>query len=410
MRLLFLSPQLPWPPVSGARLRVYHLLRAAASAHDVDLLAFSDPEPPAEALVRLDALCADVALVPAPPPRPPLRRLVATVASPLPDLAERLWSTAMRWRLAARLAERPYAAVQASGLEMGRYLLDVRGPRRILDEFNVEYRLQQSVARADWRTPASWPGAAYSTVQTAKLKAFEALLCRRADLVLSVSEPDARDLRRLAPGTPVHVVPNGVDTAALPYHDPAPDPPPNLLFTGSLDYRPNVDAALWFIHAVLPALKATVPNVRFFIVGHRPPPPLVEAGKHDTAIAVTGSVPDLQPYWDQAAVYVLPMRMGGGVRFKALEALALGLPLVSTGFGMQGVQAQDGTHYLQADSPRDFATAVVRLLANHDLRVRLARAGRALAEQRLDWRHVEPRLLAAYQALPGLPLPAEARR
>src|SRR5581483_4659396 len=174
---------------------------------------------------------------------------------------------------------------------------------------------------------------------------------------------------------------------------------PALLFTGTMDYRPNADAALWLAREVLPLLRREAPAVRLFVVGHRPPAALVALGKCDRALAVTGSVPDLDPYWDAAAVYVLPMRTGGGVRFKAMEALALGLPLVSTSFGMQGLDAEPGRHYLRADRADEFAAAVLRLLSDADLRARLAPAGRALAEERFDWRHVAPRLLRAYASL-----------
>ncbi len=403
MRLLFLSPQLPWPLVSGARLRVYHLLRAAAREHRVDLLSFADDGPSASVPMELRELCGTVELVSAPPRRSPLARVLGAALSPLPDLAERLWSAEMRQALANRLASQRYDAVQACGLEMGRYLMQVRGPRRILDEFNAEYLLQRSAARTDLTSPSGWPAVAYSAAQVTRLRAFEAALCRHADLVLAVSDEDAVALRELAPATPIHIVPNGVDPGSFPFHEPGTDCQPTLLFTGSMDYRPNDDAALWFVQRVLPLVKARLPEVRFFVVGHRPRPALVDSVRHDTAIAVTGGVDALEPYWDAACLYVLPMRMGGGVRFKAMEALSLGLPLVSTTFGMQGIAARPEHEYLNADTPETFAAAIFRLLEDAALRLRLARAGRELVEQRYAWRHVEPRLLHAYAELSGEP-------
>ncbi len=140
-----------------------------------------------------------------------------------------------------------------------------------------------------------------------------------------------------------------------------------------------------------------MPETRVFVVGRGPAPDIVARCQHDPRIAVTGPVDSLDPYWSRASVYVLPVRGGGGTRFKALEAMAAGLPIVSTPMGMEGIAAQDGTHYLSGETPTELAAAIVRLLEDRALRDRLAEAALRLVRERYDWRVVASRLLDVYR-------------
>ena len=169
-----------------------------------------------------------------------------------------------------------------------------------------------------------------------------------------------------------------------------------LAFTGTMDFRPNVDAVLWFARQVLPLIQAQVPDVRFFAVGQRPHRRL-EVLRNDPAITLTGLVKDTRPYIAGAAVYVVPLRVGGGTRFKILEALSMGKPLVSTALGAEGFPVKHGRELLLADQAEDFAAAVVSLLHDPARRQELGRAGRALVEARYDWRAIVPLVEEAYE-------------
>lgn len=401
MKVLFVCPQLPFPPDRGTGLRNFGLVRTVAGGgHEVHLLAIATEPVPAESLEGLRPFCRRVETVP-PPRRGMLARAADLPLSNLPDLALRLWSPAFLRRLLRLHAEERYDVVQVEGLELSTYGRAVRGAFLVLDEHNVEYRLQERTFRTDLRHPRRLVGAAYSLVQWRRLRRWEARRCAEAHAVLAVSEADAEALAALS-RRQVATVPNGVDLAATAFVEP-PDPAPQAaLFTGTMDFRPNHDAAAWFAGEALPLVRARRPELRFWVVGRGARPSLAELNKRPSGVVVTGEVPSVDPYWARAGVYVLPMRFGGGVRFKAIEALARGVPLVSTRQGVEGLDLEPGRDYLLAESGPAFAEAVDRLLADAELRRRLARAGRAAVEA-LDWSRIAERLLAVYERL-------EARR
>jgi polysaccharide biosynthesis protein PslH len=171
------------------------------------------------------------------------------------------------------------------------------------------------------------------------------------------------------------------------------------VFSGTLDFRPNVDALTWFAREVLPRVQARRPDAHLVVVGKRPAPALRQLARGG-AVTIVGEVPDTRPYIAGAVVYIVPMRIGGGVRLKLLEALALEAPVVSTGMGAEGVAGLcGGEHCLLADDPAAFAEAVLRLLADRALGRRLGAAGRALVQERYDWSTIVPGLEAIYQEL-----------
>ncbi|MCC7105605.1 MAG: glycosyltransferase [Chloroflexi bacterium] len=403
MKILFVCPQLPYPLDQGTRLRNFSLIRAAAAGgHVVHVLGLATPPVPRESLDALGAYCQRVETVP--PPRRPLAARVADVPlSSLPDLALRLWTPAMLQALQRLHREERYDVVQLEGLEMAAYGAGVRGAFVLLDEHNVEHRLQERAFRTSMREPrlSSLVGGLYSLVQWRRLRSWEAQRCAEAHAVVAVSASDGETLCLLA-RRQVAVVPNSIDLAATPYVEPDDPCPTGVLFTGTMDFRPNHDAARWFADYVLPRLRQRHPELRFWVVGRNPHPDLVAYNQRPTGVVVTGGVETIEPYWARAGVYVLPMRYGGGVRFKALEALARGLPLVSTRQGVEGIDVEPGRHYLAAETSAEFAGAVERLLADGALRRTLARQGRE-AVARLDWPVVRDRLLALYERL-------EARR
>jgi polysaccharide biosynthesis protein PslH len=276
----------------------------------------------------------------------------------------------------------------------------------VLDQFNAEFVLQRRAFLAEARRLRRWHAAGYSLVQWLKLARYERRVLRACDGALAVSEEDRRTLLRLAPGVRIGVVPNGVDTAhfsraalARERAGPLSLAGATLVFSGTLDFRPNVDAVAWFVREALPQIRARRPEVRLLVVGRRPAPAL-RALAAEGALVLTGEVPDARPYIAGAAVYVVPMRIGGGVRLKLLEALSLEAAVVSTGMGAEGIgELRGGEHCLLADSPVDFAHAVLRLLDDTALGRRLGAAGRALVRERYDWSAIVPRLEGVYQGL-----------
>lgn len=408
MRLLFLTPQFPYPPHKGTTMRNYYLIAGLAARHEVDLLTMVESEDELRRTTPLSTLCRRIDGVLA-PRRGLARRAADTLLSRRPDMALRLWSPAFAAKLDTWLANTPYDIVQVEAIEMARYMLPsgdaphaARARRFIFEDHNCEYLLQQRTFETDLRAPSRWVGAAYSFVQWRKLRVFEAAVCRAADHVVAVSDADADALRRLVPGLEVHLVPNGIDVQG--YAQTADSRPPLLLhgrggvelvFTATMDFRPNVDAVLWFAHKVLPLVRQSEPEARFVVVGRNPHRRLdVLRGRPD--VVLTGAVDDVRPYIARAAVYVVPLRVGGGTRFKILEAGAMSKAMVSTSLGCEGFPVQDGRELLIADSPRAFADAVVALVRDAGRCAELGAAARAFVET-YDWKNIIPQVEAGYR-------------
>ncbi len=407
MNILFLTPQLPYPPQKGTALRNWGLISGLSQRHTIAVLSFLDPGQTPEVAGPLAAACR-VEIVP-PPARTFRDRLRDMFTTSRPDMVLRLASDEYARRLANWLAREPFDVIHIEGIEMAPYL-DVIKPLRgglgrggsgalvVFDDHNCEYLLQQRAFFTDLRAPARWPGAAYSLVQWLRLRRYEAQVCRRADRVLAVSEADAVALRRLVPNLTVTVTPNGIDTRAYRPETPSTNgqiPANALVFTGTMDFRPNVDAVLWFVGEVLPRIQAEEPDARFLAVGQRPHRRL-DALRNNLAVTLTGWVADTRPYVAAATVVVVPLRVGGGTRFKLLEAMALGKAVVATRLGAEGYPVTDGRELLLADSPADFAAAVVALLRDPQHREALGRAARAFVEERYDWRVIVPQVERVY--------------
>ena len=398
MRVLLLTPQPPFPARQGTAIRNWGILRHLADQHALSLLTFAPPSTPVPA--ELSAACQAVEFIPV-PPRGPLPRL-RTLLSARADLADRLWSPAFAAALCRLLELGQFELVQVEGLELGRYLdvIHQSAPNTpiVYDAHNAEVTIQQRAWHSDRRQPLRWPAALYSRLQIPRLARFEAGVCRQASAVTCVSAIDAAALCALLPQLRPTVLANGLDLADYPYLAPSPAAMPILTFTGKMDYRPNVDAALWFAHEILPLIQQHQPAARFEIVGQSPAAALAAlAGQ--AGISIVGAVPDVQRHIARAAVYVAPLRMGGGTRFKLLEAMALGRPVVTTTIGAEGFSVQSGRELLIANQPPEFASAVLQVLADGELARRLCLAGRAFVETAYDWAVILPRLDAVHQQL-----------
>ncbi len=217
------------------------------------------------------------------------------------------------------------------------------------------------------------------------------------DKVVVVSQADRKALQRLLPGVESAVVPNGVDTS---YYFPAgmeKESDTSLVFTGKMDFRPNVDAVLWFGQKVWPLIQEDVPKARFKVVG-RDPHPRLRPLRELPGITVTGYVEDIRPHIAEAGVYVVPLRVGGGTRLKVLEAMSMSKAIVSTSLGCEGIDITPGLELLIADEPRSFAKKAVSLMQDRERRIELGLAARRLVEARYDWQHITSLMEQVYES------------
>jgi sugar transferase (PEP-CTERM/EpsH1 system associated) len=398
LKILFLCPQPLWPVNTGARLRNFHLANALGLHCDVTILQAVDP---AELPARQTASSfKNVLSAPRSKSYTPLKIFLG-LAGPMPVTVRNYWSPQIEEVLLHTLAAQTFAAVQIESIHMAPYLQTIRRhiknpPLMILDWHNIESELMLQYARK-----ISNPVKRLVALRTGEL------LHRLEDHALSsfaahtvVSEPDREKLLQRAPGTKVYVIPNGVDTVAFAASFATPQPVSSrhtLLFVGSMDYHANSEAVLWFCSQIWPQLSVEFPNLDFKIVG-RNPPASVQA-LTSPRISVTGTVADVRPFYHQAFAVIVPLRVGGGTRLKILEAMAAGVPVISTGLGAQGIAILDRQNILLAESGSDMAAAIRALLNEPDLAPRLRVAARALVQQHYDWAVLGQQLATIYSQL-----------
>jgi sugar transferase (PEP-CTERM/EpsH1 system associated) len=409
MQLLFLTPQLPYPPRQGTTLRNFNLIKQLAQRHTIDLLSFMGPGDELTPDSELHRLCRHVATAPQ-PQRSSNQRAQDTLLSPQPDMALRLASPEMAGLVRAWTGAQQYDIVQAEGIEMAQYgMLAARTrpasaapPQFVFDNHNCEYLLQKRNALTDLRQVKRLAAAGYSLIQWQKLARYEAAVCRNAAAVTVVSQADGAALQHIVPEIQPVVVSNGIDLSQYEQPPGAMDPieePATLVFTGKMDYRPNIDAVLWFGRDVLPLISDVNPAVRFQIVGMNPHARLDEL-RTVPQIEITGAVDDVRPYINRATVYVIPMRIGGGTRFKALEAMASRKAIVSTSLGIEGIAVEDGRELLIADDPVSMAAAILQLLDEDAAeRAQLGEAGYRFVSANYAWEQIVPRMEAVYDLL-----------
>jgi glycosyltransferase involved in cell wall biosynthesis len=403
MKILFLTPQFPYPPLQGTSLRNYHIICGLAEGDELSLLSF-DEQPPTTAAARahLQTLCRNIWTVPA-PQRSTAQRLRQLLTSRQPDVALRLADAAFDQALAQVLRHHRFDVVQIEGIELARTIPAVRRlspwSSIVFDNHNAETALQQRALLTDLRTPRRWLAAAYSAVQIGRLRRFERWACQAADWVVVVSERDRTAIRHLLRGQqkPLTVIPNSVNVAQYDPARLAAEALPrsfDLLFTGKMDYRPNVDAVCWFANAVWPHIRAQRPQASWAIVGQKPDGRVAQLGQRE-GITVTGRVEEVLPYLAAAALYIVPLRMGSGTRLKLLEAMAAAKAIVSTTVGVEGFAVQSGNEVVLADTAEEMAAAILTLLADQGERERLGAAAQRFAAG-YDWRRIVPLFRLVY--------------
>lgn len=398
MKILLLTPDNPFPSASGAAIRNFGIIRGLHDVgHQVTLLSFSENKlvPSASPLNRF---CQSVHTAPL-PRHSKVKRLWKLVSSNQADMEFRLRSAQYQETLEELLAENEFDIIQFSGIELGSYLPVIQASKKgaivVYDALNAEAELQRVVAEVDRQRLDRLPAAVYSAVQAHRLKQFEREICRSVDAVIAVSEEDRAHLTGHQ-GSQIYLVPNGI--IADDYAPPTGNlrKSDQLIFTGKMDYRPNVDAVEWFSSAVFPDVLRAHPALRFVVVG-RNPHPRISALASGQNIEITGWVDSVLPYLHSAALFVVPLRMGSGTRLKILEAMAAGCAVVSTRIGATGLHQELRQAMLIAEDAQAFSQAVVALLADPDLRRKIGNQARAAVRKYYDWSALIPRLLSAYE-------------
>ncbi len=389
MKLLVMSPNFP-RPTWGAGTRNYHLLKALASQHTVSLLALVDSaEMEGYDSSLLEEWARVVQVVVRPQPRSKRRQqIVSSMRGKSYVLAVQAVAS-MQEALDALLARDHYDAVVFESALIAGYRLPT-GLKVVIDQHNIEYELLQRT----YKHETAWLRRWYNWRESCLLKPIEIARCRSAQAVLVTSERERLSLQHVLSDKLIEVVPNGVDIQAF-QGEPNPaaqEVAGRIVFTGTMDYYPNVDAVLSFARRCWPLIQAQYPEATWYIVGKNPPPEVQKLGDIP-GITVTGFVADVRPYLSSASVAIAPLSVGSGTRLKLLEAFAMRKAVVSTSLGCEGLAVRSGTHLVVEDQPQAFAQAVLAFLRSPEKRWLFGAAGRALVEEQYSWESCGARLL-----------------
>jgi len=388
MNLLWLNAGILLPLDKGGKLRTWHLMRHLARHHEISYLSFSDASETGADRRGMREVASDLVTIPRSEPAKGTVKFYLHASRYLVDrvpyAVAKYRSAAYRRAIEQLLNDRQFDAIVCDFLPPVVNLPDKLPCPAILFTHNVESEI--------WRRHAENAGNRAARLllseQRRRMARFERDALSRFDLVLAVSDTDRQTFGRLYPGalrTPAHVVQTGVDTAYFaPVSGTSPGRRAHLVFTGSMDWLPNEDAMQYFVREILPRIRQVEPEATLSIIG-RSPTPTVKRLADIAGIEVTGRVNDVRPHIAAGAVYVVPLRIGGGTRLKIFEAMAMGKAVVSTTVGAEGLPVTPGGNIVIADEPARFAQAVIHLIRDQDARVRVETAARRLVVERYDW-------------------------
>ncbi len=403
MKILFLSLRCPYPPHRGDRIRSYHFLKQLAKQHAVTLVYFAESESDVDAAKHLASFCERVEYV-------RFRRAFAYLNTGVHCLSrhplqQHYWyAPAMQRKINALLEAEDYRLIHAQLFRMGQYVTAVRGPAKVLDLCDsLALNLSRRAALESNRWLAKikldcTPKRFLVKLEAERVGRYEVNIMKSFDCGTVVARFDQEYLLKQDRTLQLSIVPMGVDLGYF-CPNPMPQSAPRLLFTGTMNYFPNSDAVLYFCEEIFPQVRARYPTAEFYIVGHQPSEQ-VKRLQTQAGVVVTGSVPDVRPYFEKASVFVAPLRAGSGIQTKNLEAMAMGVPVVTTPVGAMGLEAEIGSELLVADTATGFAEQVIGLLEDTPRRAKLAENGRTRVETDYSWEAIGDRLMQVHaQAL-----------
>jgi glycosyltransferase involved in cell wall biosynthesis len=392
MRILQLCPKVPWPPDDGGRVAMrvlaLSLRRAGAEVRTFSLNPLKHRVDPASLpdearALRLEAVGIDTSVT--------FPGALKSLFAGSSYNVDRFYSEAFELRLLEIVREESPDVVLLESLFMVPYIPALHAATRaplVLRSLNVEHEIWQGLARGE----RGLVRRLYVSHVARRLRELEIATLNDVDSIVPVTPEDAETFRTLGARVPLHVAPVGIESADYPDRSGRGDPF-TLVFLGSLDWRPNLEAVTWFLESVWPRIRQAVPGARFHLGGSNPPPGFGDRPR-DEGVHFLGRVPDAREFLSSGVAMVVPLLSGGGIRVKVLEAMALGVPVISTRLGAAGIGARDGEEILLADGPERLAGACADLLSDRDRASAVGRAGRLRIHADFDADEIGRRLLA----------------
>lgn len=399
MRIFMLTPYLPFPLVSGGQVRTYNLLKHLSRKHEVTLFALIKDESERQHIPELEKYCQKVEVFKrtGKPWHP--RNVLMAGFSPFPFVVTRNMVLSVKDAIAEELARQQYDLIHVETFYMMPNIPPTRTPV-ILVEQTIEYLGYESFARSiTKRMPILLP---LLSLDIAKIKFWEKKYWHTCDHLITVSEDDKEYIQKTQPGIQrIDVVSNGVDVEHFSEGKRELTSDPTVLFVGTFNWLPNVEAVVYLVEKIWPLIKNAIPSAKLRIVGPEPTKKIQSFAERDSAVTVTGRVPDIRDEYSRANVLLAPVFSGKGTRYKVLEAMATETPVVGTSIALEGIGAETNAQFLEGNTPEELAEQTIRLLNDTVLQKKLGRAGKQFVVHHYSWDTIAEKLLAIYEQTAG---------
>lgn len=382
MKILFIANRFPYPPFRGDKLKIYNLAKRLALHHELHLITFTEQKSDIQYLPELEAIFSKIEIVHLPKLQSVFNVGLGLLGK-LPLQVNYFKSNAFDKKLKVLLKENSYDAVHVQHLRMAQYAIHHKHLFRILDlpdAFSLYWQRRKNVPRSFF---TRW----LDTIESERVLKYEKYILNEFNLNLVCSNEDLKFLENKHNIQTIRLLPNGVDTDKFKPMTHDYSHAHTLLFTGNMDYDPNVDAVIFFANEVFPLIKQQFPNVKFVIAGQRPIDK-VKALSQIKDIEVTGFIPDLSEMYNAASVVVAPLRFGAGTQNKVLEAMAMGIPVVCSNIGFEGLGIADGEGAFMRTDAYSFAAQVSALLEDATLRQSVGEKGVEVIQKSFSWNTV----------------------
>lgn len=386
MKILILTPRLPYPPFSGMQLRVFHLFKHLGKKHDLSLICYQSDADEMNGAIHLKGIFCDIQTIPVAQRNGTyaktalFQKIKATFQPPIDLLNYAARNDAMKQAVARMLDSEKFDIAYLSCfdlLPLTRAMSQLPYVVDVIDDAALH-------AYHDFKMPSSLESKFRRYAYWLQIRNFEKRYLRAVPHIIMISAVDAAFFQSLCPGKAVHVITNGIDVDFF-QPDSVDHQQPVLMFSGNMDYAPNEEATIFFIQKIFPRVLEAIPDAMFAVVGRNPTKRLLELASRHRQIQVTGFVEDIRTWFQKAMIYVSPLRTGAGLKNKILEAWAMGKATVATPLSVDGIEAIHGQNIILAEQPEEFVTAIIKLYQNSAYRKQLARTARQDVISKYNW-------------------------
>jgi glycosyltransferase involved in cell wall biosynthesis len=394
MKILMLTPYLPYPLISGGQIRTYNLLKNLSKDHQITLFALIKTEKEKQYIKELEPLCTQIQLFKRTQNPWAIRNILMAAFTAYPFLVTRNLPKGMRRAVSHELTHHHYDLIHAETFYMMPNIPNTQVPVLLVEQ-TIEYLGYQFYAQT---TPHKFLKPLLY-LDIAKIQYWEKHFWRKAGHLVTMSAQDKSYIQsQIGTGTKIDVVANGVDMDFFNKTKKTLPANPTILFVGTFKWLPNIDAVINLIKNLWPGIKAKVPNARLWIVGHSPTPAILELADQ-AGITISSDIADIREAYAKAHVLLAPIRSGKGTRYKILEAMATGTPIVTTRLGAEGIDLVPGENALIGDTSEELINLTAKVLTNQKLQLKLAKAAKNVVVGKYTWQSISTDLDKLYRKM-----------